>query len=227
MGKKWEPKSDILFSKNHITITKTECKNNTYFCYYEDVIIDSWFNKTSSWHGKHYIPTKTITETKESPLGFVYTKKKTVKGHWEYGLSTQNSAELKRPVMKSFNIYLSDYVYNVAYPIKSGRNPFDTEIGVDMRPWDIIDNVSMPDHFITDLFNVLNNIVDDIRKNNVVKKINNNSVWPEDWDREKFIYDLYVDIFGNHKGPRHQTNDEKIVSHGFDLKTSFRKPKEN
>lgn len=34
---------------------------------------------------------------------------------------------------------------------------------------------------------------------------------------------LYRDLFGNEKGIRFQTDSEKIISHGFDLKTSFRK----
>ena len=34
---------------------------------------------------------------------------------------------------------------------------------------------------------------------------------------------VFTDIFGSPKGIRYQTNEEKILSHGFDLKTSFRK----
>ena len=49
----------------------------------------------------------------------------------------------------------------------------------------------------------------------------------EDWNSEQFIQQLYIDLFGNIKGPVYQTNDEKILSHGFDLVTSFRKQKTN
>lgn len=37
---------------------------------------------------------------------------------------------------------------------------------------------------------------------------------------------LYEELFGDKNGIRYQTDSEKIVSHGFDLKTSFRKPKQ-
>ena len=33
---------------------------------------------------------------------------------------------------------------------------------------------------------------------------------------------IFTDLFGYPEGPKYQTNDEKILSHGFDLKTSFR-----
>ena len=35
------------------------------------------------------------------------------------------------------------------------------------------------------------------------------------------------DLFGNEKGPSVNYNDIKILSHGFDLKQSFRKRKES
>ena len=37
---------------------------------------------------------------------------------------------------------------------------------------------------------------------------------------------VFKELFGNVNGPRFQTNEEKILAHGFDLKTSFRKDKE-
>ena len=46
----------------------------------------------------------------------------------------------------------------------------------------------------------------------------------------KNIYDvkctIYKELFGNIKGPRFQTDLEKILAHGFDPKYSFRKDKE-
>ena len=35
--------------------------------------------------------------------------------------------------------------------------------------------------------------------------------------------EIFTDLFGYPDGPKYQTNDEKILAHGFDLKTSFRK----
>ena len=34
--------------------------------------------------------------------------------------------------------------------------------------------------------------------------------------------EIFTDLFGYPEGPKYQTNEEKILSHGFDLKTSFR-----
>ena len=51
-----------------------------------------------------------------------------------------------------------------------------------------------------------------------------------DHDRPISFFDLknklMVDMFGSIKGPRFQTDEEKILSHGFDLKESFRNRKE-
>ena len=33
---------------------------------------------------------------------------------------------------------------------------------------------------------------------------------------------IFTDLFGYPGGPKYQTDNEKILSHGFDLKTSFR-----
>jgi hypothetical protein len=35
--------------------------------------------------------------------------------------------------------------------------------------------------------------------------------------------EIFTDLFGYPDGPKYQTNEEKILAHGFDLKTSFRK----
>ena len=79
----------------------------------------------------------------------------------------------------------------------------------------------MPEHFIDDLFNIVNELVRIIKEANICKRLDDISF--KDWNSEQFIQQLYIDLFGNIKGPVYQTNDEKILSHGFDLKTSFRK----
>ena len=35
--------------------------------------------------------------------------------------------------------------------------------------------------------------------------------------------EIFTDLFGYPDGPKYQTNEEKILAYGFDLKTSFRK----
>ena len=109
----------------------------------------------------------------------------------------------------------------------------NTEDG--MRPWDVYPG----DGDFSD--NMLDSLVKDITRffqmmeekgiNKVFKvqtywdhgeyKRNDNSKELSVLKRETFS-----DLFGNPNGPRFQTDTEKILAHGFDLKYSFRKDKE-
>ena len=101
-----------------------------------------------------------------------------------------------------------------SYTITYINSSNGVHIGVDLRPWEIVDKIGFEDHFINDLFEVVNRIFDDA----IPYKIENLS-------ERKAI--LLKDLYGNPKGPvMIQTNDQKIEAHGFDLKESFRKPKE-
>ena len=222
MKKEWKPKTIILFNKNHINLTKTQLRDNVEVPYFK---IESVTNGTTyNMYKRHWVPTQTFVEEKESPLGFVYTKKKTIKGHWEQE-NIGNENELKRPQMFSFSIRVDKYLYNMAYPVSKNQSLSSERIGVDVRPWEIIDKEAMPEHFIDDLFNIVNELVRIIKEANICKRLDDISF--EDWNSEQFIQQLYIDLFGNIKGPVYQTNDEKILSHGFDLVTSFRKQKTN
>lgn len=223
MKKEWKPKTTILFNKNHINLTKTQLRDNVEVPYFKIEHVNN--GTTYNMYKKRWVPTQTFVEEKESPLGFVYTKKKTIKSHWEQE-NIQNENDLKRPQMFSFSIRVDNYLYNMTYPIRKNQSLSSERIGVDVRPWEIIDKEVMPEHFIDDLFNIVNNLVHIIREANICKSCNSFNEF-EDWDKEQFIQQLYIDLFGNIKGPVYQTNDEKILSHGFDLVTSFRKQKTN
>lgn len=223
MKKEWKPKTTILFNKNHINLTKTQLRDSVDIPYFK---VERITNGTVyNWYKKRWVPTQTFVEEKESPLGFVYTKKKIIKSHWEQE-NIQNENDLKRPKMFSFSIRVGKYLYNMAYPVGKNQSLSSERISIDVRPWEIIDKEAMPEHFIDDLFNIVNDLVHIIREANICKSRNNENEF-KDWDKEQFINQLYIDLFGSVKGPVYQTNDEKILSHGFDLVTSFRKQKTN
>lgn len=149
--------------------------------------------------GKHRGMLKCI-----SPLGFYYYKSE--RSYNYYGNSRYKEVGLRQ----HFNIHLDGCAYEISYLKKHN----DTSIGHETRPWDLVGN-GMPDHFINDLENILNQIIDDLHGNN--------------YDEEKiksFKNNIFIDLFGDVDGIKIQTNDLKILSHGFDLKTSFRKEKE-
>lgn len=80
----------------------------------------------------------------------------------------------------------------------------------------------MQEHFIYDLKNVIDSILERIKSEKRIK-ITNNS-YSTDFIQLKNM--IYTDLFGDKNGIRFQTDSEKIISHGFDLKYSFRKDKE-
>jgi hypothetical protein len=86
-------------------------------------------------------------------------------------------------------------------------------LGYETRPWEIVPgDKSFSDHFIEDLKREVDRIFEMAEENKI-----------EIGDRKRKVY---RDLFGFPEGPKHMTDQEKILSHGFDLKESFRKRKE-
>ena len=81
----------------------------------------------------------------------------------------------------------------------------------------------MSEHFIFDLKDCIDKLLDFIRfeKILIIECYSFSNNIERDLNYVKNM--LYRDLFGNEKGIRFQTDSEKIISHGFDLKTSFRK----
>jgi len=203
-------KKTTLYSRNGIKIEKNEnilkkgyiFKHGSTEKVIERVLIES--KERIIRTGKRDYEVK-----KESPLGFYYYKP--LYYH-------NNKGAQEKHICASFEtIYfqLNDKSYYLEYPTKYK----DVGIGIETRPWDILPGYKgIFNHFITDLYKELNKFFDLIEDNNKLLEVEN----------LQLIKDTtFKDIFGNPKGPSTNYNDIKILSHGFDLKESFRKRKEN
>lgn len=207
-----------LFNKNHITITKKEnCSNDTVSCNIKLVEKDT--DDYSYYSIRKRNQTKEIIKCK-SPLGFYYNK--TV-----YNNRTNTSSSSK---IRKIEISLKDSAYELSYYIKYG----DTTISKENRPWEIVEgDPSFSDKMANSLLEEINKLLDILSDNkikpNVCKTAYSYSNY-KSYSGEITISDLkiilYEELFGDKNGIRYQTDSEKIVSHGFDLKTSFRKPKQ-
>lgn len=205
-------KKRVLFNKNHVIIIEEELDRSAfdlqdkYFGYrYGDV------NKTEP--NKILNIGKNKVVRKESPLGFYYYSRVFPEEHTIL------------PMLKTYSIELicGNTLYGITYPISYNNN----SIGTDLRPWQISPtDKSIHDHFVMDLYKLLDDILHKFDKTGgdlpyIYRRYSENTYMDKSIGDIKVI--LYTDLFGNPKGPRYQTNEEKIVSHGFDLKTSFRK----
>ena len=76
----------------------------------------------------------------------------------------------------------------------------------------------------------LNKFFNNIETNKITTFYKSNGTYRDVSKVNITLYDLKTDvyeyIFGNKKGLRFQTDMEKLISHGFDAKYSFRKDKE-
>ena len=146
---------------------------------------------------------------KESPLGFYY---------FTPSYYSREEFQTEKSICASFktiSFQLYDKRYYFEYPTKYK----DVGIGIETRPWDILPGYKgIFDHFIIDLYKELNKFFDIIEDNNKIFKADN---------LQRLKDETYRDIFGDPKGPSTNYNNIKILSHGFDLKESFRKRKEN
>lgn len=151
-------------------------------------------------------------ETKTSPLGFYYTVK-----HYICNNSFYTSPErVKYAKYRTIGLQFERERYELEYPIQYK----DGAINNEMRPWDLLPGYKgIPDHFINDLEKELYKFFNIISDN---KKVLNNTP-----DVERLRKNVFKDIFGDERGPQITMNDIKILSHGFDLKESFRKRKES
>lgn len=217
-----------LFSKNRITLVREEnpeLESQPYV--YAKGGISSFLGSDD---GRYIKKTKTVKEEVqvrcESPLGFYYYKTETVYHQVEDQKENNNqSVYLGGALMVT-----KRYTYNLDFPTSQGG----VHISVDTRPWMIVSGYkSMPDHFVQDLYNDLEAIFGELYSEKAIVKCykRNYDSWHDEFVNSsqglgEFKNDLYLTLFGNTKGPRYMTDSEKILSHGFDLKTSFRKPKE-
>ena len=188
-----------LFNKNHITITKDSNVKNDY----PYVNVRSVYTSDSDYSNR----VKKIIRCK-SPLGFYYDKTTYVNKH-----NKSSSTQI-------IEVYGANENYVITYITHYNQN----SIGTDLRPWEVCEGEkSMPEHFIFALKDIVDKILVFVEENKL--KIKEHHFFDKSENQDvKWLKDiLYRDLFGNTKGIRFQTDKEKILSHGFDLKTSFRK----
>ena len=140
---------------------------------------------------------------KESKLGFWYLcRKKTV---CEEGEQTQ------RTILR---YHVKDSVYELSYYTMVG----DVKANVDIHPWELVSgDGAMPQSQIDALRKIVDSIVADFKEYDI--KIGS-------YDATAIKRALNQDLFGDPRGIKMQSDEEKIISHGFDTKISFRNRKE-
>lgn len=216
-----------IFNRNHIEILKIERPEGMYPS--EGTGSVAKYKYDPGNNRKYTIKKETIK--KESPLGFYYTQTKERKIY----SNDENSNAIGRTIIQ----YRKDnIIYQLKYVTQFNDNiSTDKEDGI--RPWDVYPgDKDFPDHMITALVKDVENYFEEAanRKIDFYKYKYNGFYWNSYYDGssaidEKIIIkelrdNVFKDLFGNVKGPRFQSNKEKIIAHGFDLKTSFRKDKE-
>ena len=197
--------------------------------------INTWvnlavYNSTSSIVVKPAV-NKRIVERLKSPLGFYYTK------------VTEPQREQTQHVSTTKKIWRFYIQNSVTYELIYYTEYNGVKAGFETHPWELADNKSVEDHLITALINDLETIIADASSKERVDedKLNPKGRWNgrnygnyysnrEGIETKRFVGDLtevkkeiFTDLFGYPDGPKYQTNEEKILAHGFDLKTSFRK----
>lgn len=197
-----------LFNKNRITIIQDDSVRGK-----AEVLIRNQIMSISGSLDRGIKEKKKVVKCK-SPLGFYYYK--TV-----YPSSSQSHFSSASLCLITF------WDGKKVTQIKYFKSYGDTMVGVDTRPWEVVpESGDMPDHQVQALLKVVTDILTEVENSKAVIK----EYHKYDSERTLSFYDLkkelMVDLFGDIRGPRFQSNEEKILSHGFDLKESFRKRKE-
>ena len=229
-------KATVLYSRNGIRIDKIEFIDMTKYENQKNLgilvktVVELNLKKKNS--NIEIIPAKkawTETIKRESKLGFYYyqtiehkAEPQQIINHDKY-----DGATYKKLVFKFDNKR-----YEMIYPIKCG----DISINKETRPWDLLPGTTgIEDHFIADLYKEVIKFFDICEDEKIGYKIGEISTirryetqyakdmsWVNDIRKE-----VLRDLFGDENGPTINYNDIKILSHGFDLKQSFRKRKES
>lgn len=205
-----------LFNRNHIEIIRIEHPELTNMTpkYPKDEHISS-----STYKYNHTLyPEKIKYETvkKVSKLGFYYTSQVRIKKKSEL----YNGGISRRVITFPYG---NEVYYQLKYVTSCGENKIGGEDG--LRPWDIYPgDKDFPDSMLNALLKEVELFFINAKEAKVKEFHYALNSTPTQIDSLK--RSVYKDLFGNEKGPRFQTNEEKIFAHGFDLKTSFRKSKE-
>ena len=226
-------KVTTLFNKNHISIIKIVGSElpSPVRSYYtpSQPKIKNWVKheiicetpREKSWwevEKEQNKKAKPITERVKSPLGFYYTR--TI-----YPQQTLVHKEIESKIKHVWNFYNPDGEYELTYYTEYNG----TKVNVEIHPWNLIDEKAMGDNFITALLEEITSIIESTKTKQEIEleqPQRNRYLGREEHhytgNLEEVKRLIFTDLFGYPEGPKYQTNDEKILSHGFDLKTSFR-----
>lgn len=213
-------KEKILFNKNHITIKFYENRQYIHGNTSQKVITGGSTIKNDYWSTHEKVKVKKVS--KLAPFYYEVEEYKPKPG---INSNVHSSGSEQRIVY----IAAGDHA---EYEIKYYTSYGDTSISHETRPWDVYPGDAIfEEHFITDIEKVLKEIflnvnIDSIEFNGRTKN------W---WDTSHKVGDtgskvrieIMKDLFDDKDGYKKQTNESKILSHGFDLKESFRKRKED
>lgn len=230
-------KATVLYSRNGIRIDKiefidmTKYENQKNLGILVNTVVELKLKKKNN--NIEIIPAKKAwieTVKRESPLGFYYyqtiehkAEPQQIINHNKYDVATY-----KKLVFKFDNKR-----YEMIYPIKCG----DISINKETRPWDLLPGTTgIEDHFIVDLYKEVIKFFDICEDERIGYQIkaphygwdgNKDGIYAKDMSWVNDIRkEVLMDLFGDENGPTINYNDIKILSHGFDLKQSFRKRKE-
>jgi hypothetical protein len=214
------------FNKNHITIQRIE--NPEYFdltdgeATYEEQITS---NRTEIWANNWWDPgTKTVEKVKKvSPLGFYYYVTKEIVKY----RNNRYRENVRGQYIVSYRLGNNKYIlkFLTRWDDAEVRRTEDS-----IRPWEVCpDDKGFSDNMLNSLVSDLNDFFDRMRTTGI-DKVCRSSDRKFPGYRAYNVSEMQIEVnelmFGNRKGLRFQTDKEKIESHGFDTKYSFRKDKE-
>lgn len=217
-------KEKILFNKNHITIKLYENRQYIHGNISNKVITGGSAVSRNSYRNSYWDDYEKVKIKKISKLApFYYEVEKYIKK------SNKRNTDVYSSGSEQMVTYISagpNAEYEIKYYVAYG----DTKISHETRPWDIYPGDSIfEEHFITDLEKILKEIflnvnIDSINFNTddylkIHNQIKENGA--------NIRISIMKDLFDDKDGYKKQTNENKILSHGFDLKESFRKRKES
>lgn len=192
-----------LFKKNHIEITREEYPTRIFTPGVDRSFMGS-SDRLYYWSPGYSRKKKVVLK---SPLGFYYEKEILVVPDKNKGKHNPTHSGTV------YTIKLPDTKYQISYFTSYGNSKIQK--GLDgPRPWELDpSDGGMSDHFVEDLKKEVDKILDIVNQHKLSEK-------PGELKK-----DIYTDLFGFPEGPKYQTDLEKIESHGFDSKVSFRKRK--
>lgn len=194
-------KNDTWFSRNGIKITKESIADKKLKHYKEFENIET-VDKSEGESNSEWVDVR-----KESPLGFWYIQR----------IKQDDLKNKARCVwFKTYQAFMNGNAYTLTYPFKYSDNAMSQDINIESRPWDIDPRCgAFPDNMVDVLYREACKFVDVLYELKDYKGV------------QEAMKTIMVDLFGYEDGPKVQTNTLKILSHGFDLKESFRKRKES